>query len=45
LITGSDKYHCFYQYNIKNHINCWKLWPHNGEDNQQPSPFKGRFND
>jgi hypothetical protein len=25
LITGSDKYHCFYQYNIKNHINCWKL--------------------
>lgn len=25
-LSGSDKMrHCFYHYNIKNHINCWKL--------------------
>ena len=25
LISGSDKTrHCFYQYNIKNCVNCWK---------------------
>ena len=39
LITGSDKYHCFYQYNIKNFLNCWKLLTSNVEDNQQPSPM------
>ena len=25
LITGSDKCHCFYQDNIKNCVNCWKI--------------------
>ena len=24
-MTGSDKHQCFYQYNIKNCVNCWEL--------------------
>ena len=25
LLSGSDKYQCFYHYNIKNSLNCWEL--------------------
>ena len=39
-LSGSDKIrHCFYHYNIKNFLNCWKLLTSNVEDNQQPSPM------
>lgn len=41
-ITGSDKYQCLNQYNIKHSLNCWELHT-NGQS--ATKPIKGRLND